>query len=211
MNKRTQYLIDRKFQLRQTFSLIVLKFSVVALIIGAIAFNAVYNNNQLSTNNGQLRNIIENQSNVIIIQDNNVEALLTYSQYVKDKTHRQAILDVARQHGTNMKTVRQNITTMEDIIQHNQNIISYNRYLLAAVCFFVLAQGFFLYFMLIRKTHRISGPIYVMSNYMKQIIEGKIPEHVRKLRKNDELQEFYDIFAKMVESIKNRLKDKKEA
>ncbi len=211
MNKRTQYLIDKKFQLRQTFSLIGIKFSIIALIIGAIAFNAAYNNNQLSTNNRQLRSIIENQSNVIIIQDNNVEALLTYSQYVKDKTHQRAILDVARQHGTNMKTVRQNITTMEDIIRHNENIISYNTLLLVAVCLFVLAQGVFLYFMLIRKTHRISGPIYVISNYMKQITEGKIPEHVRKLRKNDELQEFYDIFAKMVESIKNRLKDKKEA
>jgi len=65
--------------------------------------------------------------------------------------------------------------------------------------------------MLIRKTHRISGPIYVMSNYMQQIIEGKIPDHVRKLRKKDELQEFYKIFTKMVESIKNRLQEKKEA
>ncbi|MCX7679311.1 MAG: hypothetical protein N2316_08825, partial [Spirochaetes bacterium] len=85
MNKRTQYLIDKKFQLRQTFSIIGLKFSIIALIIGAIAFNAVYNTSQINENNSQLRHIIENQSNIIIIQDNNVEALLTYSQYVKDK------------------------------------------------------------------------------------------------------------------------------
>ncbi|MCX7680272.1 MAG: hypothetical protein N2316_13790, partial [Spirochaetes bacterium] len=126
-----------------------------------------------------------------------------------DKTHQRAILDVARQHSLNMKTIRQNITTMENIIHHSQKLISYNMWLLLSVVIFVVIQGFVLYFMLIRKTHRIAGPIYVMSSYMNQIIEGKIPEKIRKLRKNDELQEFYKIFERMVESLKNRIEEKK--
>jgi len=202
MKKRTQYLIDRKFQLRHTFSIIGLKFVVIALITGAIAFNAAYNNGQLSRNNAQLQNIINDQSNIIIIQDNNVEALLTYSQAVKDKTRIKAINDVAMLHGRNMKTLEQNNHTISDIISHTDNVIKYNTGLLVTVCVFIILQGIILYFMLIRKTHRISGPIYVMSNYMKQIIDGNFPENMRHLRKHDELKEFYDLFREMVRSLK---------
>ncbi len=202
MKKRTNYLIDKKFQLKHTFSIIGLKFVVIALITGAIAFNAVYNNGQLSRNNTQLQNIINDQSNIIIIQDNNVEALLTYSQAVKDKTRIKAIHDVALIHGRNMKTLEQNNSTIGDIITHTDNVIRHNTVLLVTVCVFVILQGIALYFMLIRRTHRISGPIFVMSNYMKQIIRGDFPENMRQLRKHDDLKEFYDIFLEMVQSLK---------
>ena len=202
MKKRTQYLIDRKFQLRHTFSIIGLKFIIIALITGIIVFNAVFNNTQLSRNNAQLQTIVNDQSNVVIIQDNIVEALLTYSQAVKDKSQKKAINDVYQNHSKNMKTIQHNIDSIKEIITLNDRVIRFTTVLLIIICVFVLLQGFVLYFMLIRKTHRISGPIYVMSMYIRQIIDGKIPEHVRNLRKNDELLEFYDLFRQMVKSLK---------
>ncbi len=202
MKKRTQYLIDRKFQLRHTFSIIGLKFIIIALITGIIVFNAVFNNTQLSRNNTQLQTIVNDQSNVVIIQDNIVEALLTYSQAVKDKSQKKAINDVYQNHSKNMKTIQHNIDSIKEIITLNDRVIRFTTVLLIIICVFVLLQGFVLYFMLIRKTHRISGPIYVMSMYIRQIIDGKIPDHIRKLRKNDELQEFYDLFGQMVKSLK---------
>ncbi|MBP7584892.1 MAG: hypothetical protein KBA61_12695, partial [Spirochaetes bacterium] len=146
--------------------------------------------------------IVNDQSNVVIIQDNIVEALLTYSQAVKDKSQKKAINDVYQNHSKNMKTIQHNIDSIKEIITLNDRVIRFTTVLLIIICVFVLLQGFVLYFMLIRKTHRISGPIYVMSMYIRQIIDGKIPEHIRKLRKNDELQEFYDLFGQMVKSLK---------
>jgi nitrogen fixation/metabolism regulation signal transduction histidine kinase len=127
---------------------------------------------------------------------------LTYSQAVKDKSHKKAINDVAMNHSKNIKTIQQNINIIKEIISHNDNVTRHNTVILIVVCVFIILQGIALYFMLIRKTHRISGPIYVMSNYMKQIIDGKIPDKIRNLRKNDELQDFYALFTAMVKSIK---------
>jgi signal transduction histidine kinase len=54
--------------------------------------------------------------------------------------------------------------------------------------------------MLILKTHRISGPIYVMSNYIKEMINGKYP-HPRPLRKHDELTDFYALFTQLADTL----------
>ena len=57
--------------------------------------------------------------------------------------------------------------------------------------------------MLIRKTHRVSGPIYVISNFMREIIAGKRP-HLRPLREHDELKDFYELFKQMVDAVHRR-------
>jgi nitrogen fixation/metabolism regulation signal transduction histidine kinase len=59
--------------------------------------------------------------------------------------------------------------------------------------------------MIIKITHRISGPVYVMSNYMKEIINGIIPSP-RPLRDKDELKNFYELFVEMVKSLKTSKK-----
>jgi hypothetical protein len=55
----------------------------------------------------------------------------------------------------------------------------------------LLGLGLFLY--LIRLTNRISGPLYVLTQHMTDIMNGKKP-NLRELRKNDEFQEFYHQF-----------------
>jgi nitrogen fixation/metabolism regulation signal transduction histidine kinase len=94
---------------------------------------------------------------------------------------------------------------------HNNNyttiikIAEYNRYLLVVLVLTIIIQGFVLFFMVIKITHRISGPIYVISNYFREIIEGNIPEP-RPLRNKDELKEFYNLFIALVESFKKEKK-----
>ncbi len=50
-------------------------------------------------------------------------------------------------------------------------------------------------------THRIIGPMYVFSQYLRQLIRGDIPE-VRSLRSKDEFKDFRDDFATYVEEYK---------
>jgi hypothetical protein len=55
-------------------------------------------------------------------------------------------------------------------------------------------------------THRVAGPIYVMSNYMAVLGNGRFPR-MRPLRKNDELKHFFDRFHEAVEMLKKRETD----
>jgi nitrogen fixation/metabolism regulation signal transduction histidine kinase len=52
-------------------------------------------------------------------------------------------------------------------------------------------------------THKVAGPIYKMKLLLRQVSDGKLNMGAR-LRKGDELQDFFDVFAKMVESLRER-------
>ena len=54
-------------------------------------------------------------------------------------------------------------------------------------------------------THKVAGPIYKMKMLLRQVGEGKLTFY-GKLRKGDELQDFFETFATMVERIKERQK-----
>ncbi|MCU0821780.1 MAG: hypothetical protein MUC95_04810 [Spirochaetes bacterium] len=47
-----------------------------------------------------------------------------------------------------------------------------------------IIQCIVLFYIVIKKTHEISGPIYVMSKYMDEIFNGNYPK-TRPLRKGD--------------------------
>jgi nitrogen fixation/metabolism regulation signal transduction histidine kinase len=52
-------------------------------------------------------------------------------------------------------------------------------------------------------THRVAGPIYKMKLLLRQVTNGKLKVGAR-LRKGDELHDFFDVFAQMVESLRER-------
>jgi signal transduction histidine kinase len=52
-------------------------------------------------------------------------------------------------------------------------------------------------------THRVAGPIYVMSHYVSILAKGRFPL-MRPLRKGDELREFFDRFRAAVELMRSR-------
>lgn len=188
MIKRTNYLIDRKFQLRHTFSIIGIVSVVTAVILGAITASVVYNTIRLNDNNAKIDNIYK--------IENSIFAMLSSLPSVEDKALREAMKESSRKHDGNMQT-------LEAIIESNNQLIRVNKYLLIAILFIVAAQCLGLYIILIRMTHRISGPIYVMSNFMRDIIDGREPR-LRPLRDKDELKDFYDLFKEMVKAVNER-------
>jgi hypothetical protein len=52
-------------------------------------------------------------------------------------------------------------------------------------------------------THRISGPLFVLTRHLGILAEGRYPE-VRGLRKSDELDYFYTAFEVAIESMRKR-------
>jgi len=57
-------------------------------------------------------------------------------------------------------------------------------------------------------THRVAGPVHVMSHYIAVLSRGRYPL-MRPLRKQDELKEFFERFQEAVESM--RAREAKEA
>ena len=49
-------------------------------------------------------------------------------------------------------------------------------------------------------THRIAGPVHVLSSYMDSLEKGKLPSF-RPIRKNDELKDFCERFEKVIKQI----------
>ncbi len=176
MQKRKQIVIDKQFQFKTTFSIIGVVTLLAVFIITAIAAVVVYNSGKIEQ--------------ISAMEDNIVQYLQTKSLSAKDlDIDKQAMKEIAVNHSNNMKEM--------------SVMIKRNKVLLAVLIVIMILQGVILYVLLIRKTHRIAGPVFVMSNYMKEIIDGKHPQ-LRQLRRKDEFKEFYALFSRMVESIKKR-------
>jgi len=170
MTQRKQYLLDRKFQLRTTFSMVGSMLAAAVIIVAVIG--AI-----MTVNNRRLRN-------VMIINENIVNSLMTFSQQGTDPGEASAVKTVSRLHEQNVRNI--------------QRIIRHNTWMLYGIIGIFIVTGAGIFFVLIRKTHHISGPVYVMSNYIKDILEGKEP-HTRQLRKNDELKEFHSLLCRLIE------------
>jgi hypothetical protein len=52
-------------------------------------------------------------------------------------------------------------------------------------------------------THRVAGPVYVMSHYIGVLAKGRYPI-MRQLRKSDELRDFFHRFQDALETLRSR-------
>ncbi len=189
MSKRKQVLIDKKFQLRTAFSIIQAVYCVFAVIVAVIIATAVYNNRRLE-------GTVLNQKHVLNGQYDAFSSLLVMARGESctiDQINRTSD-KMAAELDRSMLMGRANIGTIESIIKGNYLLVF-------SILVLVFIQGVFLFFLIIRKTHRISGPAQIMVGYMNDVMEGKAPDF-RPLRESDELQELYDTFGRFVEHIK---------
>lgn len=173
MSKRKQYIVNKKFQLKTTFTIIGFIFVIVALLTVVIGVNALDVNKKISK--------------IVEIEDNIVQ-VLTIADTTQDDESQVMSIEMAKNHNQNMQTLRA--------------MIKKNYILLWSIIAIIFLQGIVLFFVLIRQTHRIAGPLYVMTIYMNQIINGKYPEFLRPLRDKDLLKDFYDTFKTMIETLR---------
>jgi len=174
MHKRKQYVVDKSFQLKTTFTIIGFIFICVALLTILMSVNVYDNNKKLDK--------------ILMIEDNIVQVLTSSEGSTSEQVSFNR--DMAKAHSENQ--------------QHMMKMINYNYYLIYVIIGIIFLQGIVLFFVLIRQTHRIAGPLFVISRYMKDIANGHIPEHMRPLRDNDLLKDFYSIFQEMVVALKER-------
>jgi HAMP domain-containing protein len=78
-------------------------------------------------------------------------------------------------------------------------IDSYTMYYLVG---FVVVMALFLFIWGIFITHRVAGPIFIISRYLRELSEGQAPK-TRPLRKGDELKQFFETFSGMCQYLKD--------
>ncbi|MGZ3476377.1 MAG: HAMP domain-containing protein, partial [Polyangiales bacterium] len=96
-----------------------------------------------------------------------------------------------------LATAEQKLVTQRDAIARQRNI------LLATVASALLLLVIIIGLAGIVITHKVAGPIFKMKKLLKDVGEGKLVVP-GKLRKGDELVEFFDVFATMVEKLRVR-------
>jgi nitrogen fixation/metabolism regulation signal transduction histidine kinase len=192
MDQRKLKIIDKKFQLHTTYSFMGIFFILIGIIIITIGIN-YYNDNK------KIEKIIGEQNNIMNAQGEIINSMLQIIK-IKDGNYSELNAKIKEKSDNNSLSMKNNIAFVKELTQRNNLIF-------LIIIVFLIATGFILYPVLIRKTHKISGPIYLMSEYMKEIIKGNFPD-LRPLRKKDELKEFYELFSKLITFLQKREDDK---
>ncbi len=91
----------------------------------------------------------------------------------------------------------------QKIAEHQKALVGQQQKMLAALvgalAFLVIVIGMCgIWF-----THKIAGPVYKMKMLLRQVGDGKLVFH-GKLRKGDELQDFFEAFSSMVDKLADR-------
>ena len=172
MFKRKQYIIDKGIQLRTTFTAIGFTFLCVTFFI---VLMGVY----INQTNTRIKNVITTEDQIF-------QVLTTVTDTGSEEQTAMNV-EMARQHQTNMKTVT--------------DMVNLNIWIIWIIIAAVFLSGIVFFFILIIQTHRIAGPIYVMTYYMKEFLDGRKHEHLRPLRKHDQLKDFYQLFKEFMTKI----------
>lgn len=180
---RRSSLINKNFQLKTTFRIIgviIIAFIFLIALTGIIATN---NNRKVTAAISDLNRSIEKEKKT-------VEKLIETSRdgwSGNREVPEEKIID------SHLET----LALMHNNVVHLQRTINLNLLLVSAMIILGILLGVFLYLYLIRLTHRISGPIYVLTRHMQDIMENREP-NIRELRKNDEFKEFYAQFVAFI-------------
>jgi hypothetical protein len=81
-------------------------------------------------------------------------------------------------------------------------------WLVLGVFIWTICSFAFFYFIVIIATHRVAGPLAVISGHLEELSQGRYPQ-MRDLREDDELKEFFALFRSVVDRLK--AKDVEEA
>lgn len=186
------YLLDPRFQLKWTGMIIG-----VAFVISAIMGVFLYRTSSEVTAESQ-KVIAQGQE---LIKESQKNSDLVKMQ-IKDQygdapeladTFNSSAKDLDAQLGVKQKA----LLSQQQATIHQQNTMLTS--LVAGLALLVVLIGILgIYF-----THKVVGPIYKMKMLLRQVGDGKL-NFYGKLRKGDELQDFFEVFAQMVEKLKER-------
>jgi nitrogen fixation/metabolism regulation signal transduction histidine kinase len=186
------YLLDKPFQLKWTGYLLAVAF-VVSAILGVFLWRTsaevTEQSNQVIAQGGKLLDESRKNSDLVkmTIRDQYADAPELGATFAKSAD------DLDKQ----LEERHRQLATQAEKTQSQQRTMLMS--LVGGLSFLVVLIGLIGIYI----THKVVGPIYKMKMLLRQVGDGKL-NFQGKLRKGDELQDFFEVFAAMVEKLKAR-------
>jgi hypothetical protein len=167
-------------------SLSALIMTVVIIILSVLLMSNNRKLNSISVNQQQLS---ESQTELFktllsIVDTNDISKLHISASVVKEDNER------------NHELVRNNNSIIQDITLINNRII-------AMLIISAVIQSVIIFYIMLKRSHRISGPLFLLNLYIDEMKRGEFPE-IRPLRVNDDFHDLFDNFREMVDGLKGK-------
>lgn len=182
--KRKKILINKYFQLKELVGIAGLFAFCLFILYATSTCVLVYNNHTVS-------NAMMRQIDLQKVQEDILKSIEMLSQYRYKKS---LIFEAYKAIGD----LRKNTDALKESNELLKRSITINKYLMWINGILGIALVITVIIVILRRTHRVAGPMFVLKRYMNEIIDGKIPD-IRPLRKEDEFKDVFDTFVKMVD------------
>jgi len=185
MPKRTQRIVNRPFQLKTAFKIIGIMVLTSILFVSITGTYAILKNNEITKT-------AEDLQKAITVENDIIEAFIDYTRKNMDMDSQEilAFKKINEDHKKSMEVMNGNMAMLQGL---SRELIT----LLIVIVIIVIFMCVATFFYLIRLTHRISGPLYLMEKHIDTILAGEQPE-MRDLRKKDEFRRLYQKFRDLV-------------
>lgn len=179
-------LIDKKLQLKTSFAVIRFYFVAFFIVLALLVIHTALTDKKITGTVADLRGAVETEKNI-------VNAFIKYSDMTSNTDLQLKSQKISEDHNRSVQIIEKHISVLTGLIKSGFIVI------IIITCFMVI-MGLILFYYLIRLTHTISGPIYVMTQQIQAIMDGKAPSE-RPLRQADQLKDFYEQFIEMAKKI----------
>jgi nitrogen fixation/metabolism regulation signal transduction histidine kinase len=184
------YLLDSRFQLKYTGYLVG-----VALVISGVMGSVVFTTTRSMVGESQevvaqAQKVSEESKKVSEVSRMNIKDLAADSPELLAEFNKEA-----DEHDAMIAAQQKTIADQQAMLLHRQTVLIYS--LVGGLALMVILIGLLgIYF-----THKVAGPVFKMKRLLGQVGKGNLRVEAR-LRKGDELQDFFDAFAQMVANLR---------
>ncbi len=186
------YLIDSRFQLKYTAMIIS-----VALVISGVMGAFLYRTSSQVTAQSQ-KVIAQGQK---LIKESQTNSDLVKMQIKQEYADAPELADSFNKSAKNLDKELQ--AKQEGLFEQQAQTIEQQKKMLWSLVAGLVGLVVLIGLLGIYFTHKVAGPIYKMKLLLGQVGAGKL-NFQGKLRKGDELQDFFEAFANMAEQLKAR-------
>ncbi len=185
------YLLDSRFQLKYT-SYLVLVALAISGVMGSVLYTTTRAMVEESTKVVEMsQKVSEESKKVSEVSRMNIKDLASDSPELLAEFNKEAA-----EHDKTIADQQLAIADNQALLISRQTLVIWS--LVGGLALMVMLIGLLgIYF-----THKVAGPIYKMKRLLKQVGQGNLRVESR-LRKGDELQDFFDAFTGMVAGLRD--------
>ncbi|MEW6527689.1 MAG: hypothetical protein AB1444_13620 [Spirochaetota bacterium] len=184
--KKRSIIINKYYQLKTAFG-------VAGLFALCIGFLFIITASCLVWNNHTLSKAITHQVDLQKVQEDILKSIEMLSRYGNRKN---LVFEAYKAIGD----LKKNTEALKASNELLHKAIVMNEYLLWINGILAIVLVVAVFVVIVRRTHRVAGPMFLLKRYMNEIIEGKVPV-IRPLRKGDEFKDVFDTFMTMIDSL----------